>query len=214
MTPFIICQTPQTAFTVGESDYILGVADLTGEMVRAPVRSERASFLLFPTRPPLRPRLRPHLRRLLKKMRMCINNIGDPEGKMPFAIMGRLREIFDGPLVRAMSAHALHLRVSRSADAQSALPCLNPGFKALPPSAYNKDMRFKVDVMTSSLKKVEDGTLTPSQKARAGLPTAAAHAPRVWFTLSTACYTLKVRGTEIPKDQLHKVLSAGGGNAD
>lgn len=35
------------------------------------------------------------------------------------------------------------------------------GFKALPPSAYfHKDMNFKVEVMASSLKKVEDGAFT------------------------------------------------------
>eukprot|EP00045_Choanoeca_perplexa_P008378 m.77556 g.77556 ORF g.77556 m.77556 type:complete len:114 (+) comp14470_c0_seq1:452-793(+) len=94
-------------------DYILGIADLTGEL-----------------------------------MRMCINNIGDEA--MTSKIMQFTRRIHDG-------------------------------FQAFPRALHNKDMSFKIKVMSQSLTKIEN-----------------------------ACYTMKVRGTEIPKDRLVESLAFGG----
>eukprot|EP00730_Choanoeca_flexa_P020447 TRINITY_DN9984_c0_g2_i3.p1 TRINITY_DN9984_c0_g2~~TRINITY_DN9984_c0_g2_i3.p1 ORF type:complete len:172 (+),score=45.71 TRINITY_DN9984_c0_g2_i3:381-896(+) len=95
-------------------DYILGIADLTGEL-----------------------------------MRMCINNIGNEE--LTNAIMQFTRRIHDG-------------------------------FQSFPSKLHNKDMSFKIKVLSQSLKKIEN-----------------------------ACYTMKVRGTEIPKERLAEGLAFGGG---
>ncbi|EDQ90324.1 uncharacterized protein MONBRDRAFT_20699 [Monosiga brevicollis MX1] len=105
------------ALAIPPLDYILGIADLTGEL-----------------------------------MRMCINNLGDEA--LTSSIMTFVRQCFDA-------------------------------FRHLPHRMHDKDLRFKIDVLESSLKKIEN-----------------------------ACYTLTVRGTEIPKDQLLDSLRHQGSGAD
>jgi predicted translin family RNA/ssDNA-binding protein len=94
-------------FVVSPRDYMLGIADLTGEC-----------------------------------MRMCINALGDRDEQRPFRVCSFVRHIFEG-------------------------------FKILGPHALDRDLGRKLEVLETSLHKIED-----------------------------ACYTLVVRGEEIPKDRL------------
>lgn len=114
------------------------------------------------------------------QMRMCINALGK-QADTPSAICAFMRKVYEG-------------------------------FQRLPESACGRETRRKVQVMRNSLRKVEDGEKAHSEVVSQIFQQRGRFVSHVWpppvSTALSACYTLKVRGAELPKERLSEALEA------